>query len=237
MTYLTTNIMDATEGQGLKVLVHGPAGVGKTVLAATTGAPERTVIISAEGGLLSLRRLVQEYPDAGIDQVTVWVPRDVNDLAQMYRDLAAGGHGFEWVCIDSVSEVAEQILAEAKERLKDGRQIYGDLNERMMDLLRKFRDLPMNVYMSCKQEREKDELSGRTLYMPSMPGRRLTQGIAYLFDEVFALRVETDDNGPYRVLQCQPDGRYEAKDRSGRLEALEAPHLGKVHSKIMGGGQ
>ena len=47
-----------TNDQGmhhLKICVHGDAGTGKTRLCATTGDAENTVIISAEGGLLSLR--------------------------------------------------------------------------------------------------------------------------------------------------------------------------------------
>ena len=39
----------------LKVLVHGPAGAGKTYLASTTGNHRSTMVLSAEAGLLSLR--------------------------------------------------------------------------------------------------------------------------------------------------------------------------------------
>ena len=39
----------------LKVLVHGPAGAGKTYLASTTGNHRSTLELSAEAGLLSLR--------------------------------------------------------------------------------------------------------------------------------------------------------------------------------------
>ena len=39
----------------IKVLVHAPAGAGKTRLCATTGG--KTVILSAESGLLSYRML------------------------------------------------------------------------------------------------------------------------------------------------------------------------------------
>ena len=39
----------------LKVLVHGPAGAGKTYLASTTGNHRSTLVLSAEAGLLSLR--------------------------------------------------------------------------------------------------------------------------------------------------------------------------------------
>jgi len=69
-----------------------------------------------------------------------------------------------------------------------------------------------------------------------MPGNKLAQAIPYLVDEVLALRVEKDADGvPQRALMCAPDGLWTAKDRSGRLDAWEAPDLGAVIRKIAGG--
>lgn len=237
MTYLRTNIMDATEGQGLKVLVHGPPGSGKTTLCATTGVLDKTLIISCEASLQHLRKLHQEHPQAGIDQIDVWIPRTVIEFAQMLADLQKGDHGYEWVCIDSVTEIAEIIVAEAKARLADGRAVYGDLYERMLELLKGFRDLPLHVYMICQQYRDKEPLTGKLLYRPTMPGNKLDQRIPYLFTEVFALRVEFDADGPYRFLQCHPDGVHDVKDNAGRMDAQEPANLQHLLSKFMGVGQ
>lgn len=209
---------------GIKVLVHGPAGAGKTSLCATTGAS--TIIISAESGLLSLR---------GVDIPVI----EVKSLEQMYEayDFVANtpeGQEFSWVCLDSISEIAEVVLNHEKKVAKDPRQAYGALAEKMTDLIRAFRDLPgRNVYFSCKQERTKDEQSGAMLYYPAMPGNMLKQGVGYFFDEVMALRVEKDaDGNPTRWLQTSRDFNYEAKDRSGCLEMFEAPNLADIAAKI-----
>lgn len=209
---------------GIKVLVHGPAGAGKTSLCATTGAP--TIIISAESGLLSLR---------GFDIPVI----EVKSLDQMYEAYdfianTAEGQAFSWVCLDSISEIAEVVLNYEKKAAKDPRQAYGALAEKMTDLIRAFRDLPgRNVYFSCKQERAKDEQSGAMLYFPSMPGNTLKQGVGYFFDEVFALRVEKDaDGNPARWLQTSRDYNFEAKDRSGSLEMFESPNLAEIAAKI-----
>ena len=45
--------MTAATDQGLKMVVYGPPGSGKTMLCTTADAP--TLIISAEAGLLSIR--------------------------------------------------------------------------------------------------------------------------------------------------------------------------------------
>ena len=233
MAFKVTSIMEATKNQGLKVLVHGPAGAGKTVLCATTGQADKTLILSAEAGLLSLRRLVRE--NAALEKTTVATINSIEDLREAYRHLK-GDHPFTWVCLDSISEIAEQVLNHEKSKTKDGRAAYGALNDTMLEMLRAFRDLPVNVYMSCKQERETDDDTGKVFYVPSMPGKRLSQGISYLFDEVFALRIDRDESGPYRALVCRPDGKYEAKDRSGALAAIEQPSLKHIYDTIMNGG-
>lgn len=222
MAIQLTTTKDAAQ-HGIKVLVHGPAGAGKTVLASTTGEP--TVIISAEAGLLSLRHV--DIPVINVNSL-----QDVQDA---YSHLSGkDGESYSWIALDSISEIAEQVLSYEMKQTKDPRKAYGELSSQMMDLLRAFRDLPKNVYMSCKQVRVEDD-DGRTLYGPMMPGQKLAQQVPYLFDEVFALRVEKDAEGnPTRWLQTSPDIKHTAKDRSGALELFEPADLSAIAAKIRG---
>ncbi|MCU0938997.1 MAG: ATP-binding protein [Burkholderiaceae bacterium] len=223
MAVRLTTTRQAARDSGIKVLTHGPAGAGKTTLAATTGEP--TVIISAEAGLLSLR--AHDIPVIEVSSI-----QDVQD-AYTFLISSADAEPFRWVCLDSISEIAEVCLAAEKGRTKDPRQAYGALADQMWALIRAFRDLPgRNVYFSCKQERVTDS-NGATLYCPAMPGQRLGQGISYFFDEVFALRVEKDAEGNVtRWLQTGRDFTHEAKDRSGALELFEPPNLAAIAAKI-----
>lgn len=224
MAIRLTSTAHAALNNGLKVLVHGPAGSGKTTLCATTDEP--TVIISAEAGLLSLR---------GHDIPVIEVA-SIDDVHEAYRYItqAAEAQQFRWVCLDSISEIAEVCLAAEKKAAKDPRMAYGALADVMGQLIRAFRDLPgRNVYFSCKQARQQDQATGSTLYFPSLPGQMLGQGIAYFFDEVFAMRVEKDaDGNPSRWLQTGRDFTHEAKDRSGALAMFEPPHLGAIARKV-----
>ena len=217
-----TTTREAAHINGLKVLVYGAAGVGKTTLCATLPSP---IILSAEAGLLSLRHL----------EVPVIEVSTLEDVEAAYSYLLSPeAEAYQWVCLDSISEIAEVVLSRERKATKDPRQAYGALAEHMFDLLRAFRDLPRNIYMSSKMEKTKDEVSGAMLYSPSLPGQRLGQGIGYLFDELFALRVERDPEGqPTRWLQTGSDKQYQAKDRSGVLELFEPPDLGAVSAKIL----
>jgi phage nucleotide-binding protein len=210
---------------GVKVLVYGQAGAGKTSLIPTLPAP---IVLSAEGGLLAIREHDLPY----IEIATI------EDLREAYRFLRDSHDAREYksVAIDSLSEVAEVVLAAEKRNTKDARQAYMAMQDAMCDLIRAFRDLPgRHVYASAKLEKAQDEM-GRMLYSPSMPGQKTGQALPYFFDEVLALRVERDAEGtPHRALLCHPDGLWVAKDRSGKLGFWEAPDLGAVINKITGG--
>lgn len=210
---------------GVKVLVYGAAGAGKTTLVQTLPNP---IVLSAEGGLLSIH-------DADLPYIEV---NSMATLKEAYSWLTSSDEAkdFQSVALDSISEIAEVVLNHEKKASKDPRQAYGAMQEQMADIIRAFRDLPgRNVYMSAKLEKTQDEM-GRMLYSPSMPGNKTGQSLPYFFDEVLALRVERDaDGNTQRALMCDSDGLWLAKDRSGKLDAWEAPDLGEIIAKIAGG--
>lgn len=209
---------------GVKVLVYGQAGAGKTSLIKSLPNP---IVLSAEGGLLSIQ-------DADLPYIEI---ASMDDLQDAYKWLTSSNEatGFQSVALDSISEVAEVVLHHEMKTNKDGRAAYGEMNTVMTELIRAFRDLPgRHVLMTAKLEKSTDEM-GKMLYNPGMPGKSLTQGLPYFFDEVLALRVERDAEGvTQRALMCDSDGVWLAKDRSGKLEAWEAPDLGGIITKIGG---
>ena len=211
-------------GNGVKLLVYGQAGAGKTSLIPTLPNP---IVLSAEGGLLSIQ-------DAELPYLEITT---MAELQEAYKWLAESAEAaqFESVAIDSISEIAEVALNYEKKVNKDPRAAYGAMQEQMADIIRAFRDLPAkHVYMSAKLEKTQDEM-GRILYAPSMPGNKTGQALPYFFDEVLALRVERSEAGvPVRGLQTQGDGIWTAKDRSGRLDAWEPADLNAVIAKIGG---
>lgn len=208
---------------GVKCAVYGKAGRGKTRLCATAPNP---VIISAEGGLLSLSGY-------NIPFMTIKTVSDLQN-AHLWAMQSREARQFNTICIDSISEVAEVVLANAKGQVKDPRQAYGELADQMLNVIRAFRDLQgFNVVMTAKQDYVKDEQSGIIMNSPSLPGKTLTREFPYFFDELFQVDIgKLPDQTEYRFLRTQPDFNNEAKDRSGRLEPIEEPNLSKIFAKI-----
>lgn len=239
MALTFTTAQDASQMSGIKGLVYGPAGVGKTMLLATAPAP---LLISAESGVLSLRQAnLERLWGVGNPHICYNMPiievKTVEDLTEAYNWCAGAMEARQFLTIgmDSITEIAEVVLNNAKRQVKDPRQAYGELIEKMETLIRAFRDLiGRNVIITAKMEPTKDELTGVVKYGPAMPGAKLGNKMPYFFDEVFRLGVNKTPQGEsFRFLQTQPDLQYEAKDRSGALAPVEAPILSAVFAKIM----
>lgn len=209
---------------GVKILVYGRAGRGKTTLCATCPAP---FIFTAESGLLALARFDLPYYEIST----------MADLTNAYNWARSSTEArqFQTICLDSISEIGEKCLLAAQAKNKDGRMAYGDMIKDMNKVIKDFRDLPgKHVYMTAKQERVTSP-EGVSMFGPMMPGKQLGQAMPYFPDEVFQADIHPTEG--YYFLRCRPDFASDAKDRSGALDAMEQPHIGKIIDKILASGQ
>jgi len=221
------SLVDVVIAQGIKLLCYGGAGSGKTWLCSTTG--ESTLIISAEAGLLSIK----DAP-GDIQIVEVSTHAEVEAVLDYLEQKGTPA----WVCIDSISEIGEIVLAEQQAKHKaDGRKAYGELAIIMTALVKRFRALHCNVVMTAKLDRSKDDATGAMLYGAQMPGQKFGQALPYYFDLVCAMRVAPHPKEPKRMLrelQTCRDGQWDAKDRSGKLDIFEPQNLAELKKKILG---
>lgn len=203
---------------GIKCVVYGFSGVGKTVLCGTAPKP---IILSAEGGLLSLSG--QDIPFIEV--------KTIEEIGAAYEFLKKN-EDYETICLDSLSEIAETVLNEFKKTNKDGRQAYMQLSQSVSALIRNFRDLPgKNVVFVSKAKKETDEDSGTSSIEPYAPGQVIKFQLPYFVDEVFYMDV---DRKGIRSINTTANRKFHAKDRSGKLNDKEVPDLTAIFNKIRG---
>lgn len=208
---------------GVKCVVYGGAGVGKTRLCATAPNP---LIISAEEGLLSLSEVDCDYIEI----------KSLKELDEAYR-FVKDDKKYDTVCLDSLSEICEVLLVECLVGKKDKRQGYAEMAEATMPLLRKFRRLKnKNTVFTSKLIQRQDEESGVITQELFIPGQVIPNQVPYMVDELFCMQVDRK-NIPY--LQTTPDRMRFCKDRSGALDDKEygsngdIPNMTDLFTKIM----
>lgn len=183
----------------IRALIYGPAGCGKTVFAGT--AP-KAIYASAEGGLLSIADKAPEYVDI----------KTLKDLRDLLSFLKTQKHSYETVVIDSITEINEIIKSKLEDKREGGQlqlQDWGVLAREITDILRSFRDLPMNVVFIAQEAYITDEDKIKKV-VPSLNGKAAT-GIAYYMDIVGYVNIENDGT---RWIQTSSDKKLLTKDRS-----------------------
>lgn len=227
MNILFTNDISAEDG--IKCVVHGNSGTGKTVLASTAPSP---IIFSAEKGLLSLKRAKVPYIDIGnykqLNEAFSW--------AMSSKETK----NYQTYCLDSLSEIAEVILEEEKRKSKDGRAAHGATQDICYRLMRNFRDIKgKNVQFNAKTKMIdiSEDFTTYQRFVPIMPNNALQQQVPYFFDLVLHLYVGTDvtTNKTYRAIHTQEKREWQAKDRSGLLAEIEPANLTTIFKKAVGG--
>lgn len=211
---------------GIKAVVYGGSGVGKTRLALTAPRP---IILSAERGILSLR---------GNNLPMLPEIRTLAELVNAHNWCCndAGAQRFDTIMVDSITEIAEVVLRASHANTKDGRKAHNDTNELIINtVFRAFRDLPRkHVIMIAKERRDEDQFTKIMQATPDMPNGKLRTALPHYFDFVFRY-IDTvgQDGQPWNGLQTKGNAHGIAKDRSGRLSPYEPPHLGNLFAKAM----
>jgi hypothetical protein len=120
----------------------------------------------------------------------------------------------------------------------DTRSAYGMHGREMMAWLTHLQHIrDKNVILVGILDSKVDDY-GRTNYELQIEGSKTARELPGIVDEVITMTVMggTDGVQPYRAFVCQTlnEWSYPAKDRSGKLNVVEEPHLGKLIHKLNG---
>ena len=129
-------------------------------------------------------------------------------------------------------------LKEELPQHKNMMQAYGAMANSVDDLLRAMRDDKKNwlfLFHSDANEVYDDEgEASSTIFVPGFEGQKMQREFPYMIGDVYCMVSEFDDQGEEkRMLRTrQGDTAYYAKNRRGRLDELEEPHIGRIFWKL-----
>jgi hypothetical protein len=219
---------------GWKGCIFGGPGTGKTPLMMTGMSPVHAFI---ESGLSSVRT-VSHQPG-----VTLGTYAEMRDYT-LWATQSQEAKQFGLKTFDSYTQMADVILDEEKRINKDPRKSYGNMAEKMMEMMHWIFFAPdCDVLGLCKETLLEIEGQGKK-YRPLFPGQALDAAIPHLFDSFWRLEKVPDGKGGLaRVIRTQESFNAFARDRNGafnqnglwvpKMAELEAPDLTYLIGKAM----
>lgn len=251
------------QNKGVKALIVGPAGVGKTTLLRTLD-PTTTLFLDLEAGDLAVQ-------DVKVDTFQPRTWEECRDLvcylggpnpalpatavySQAHYDAVVDAMGgpdalakYQTYFVDSITVAGRLCFRWCEQQpesftdrgKKDVRGTYGLMGREMISWLTHLQHTRgKNVFFVGILENVKDEFNVSSWEL-QIEGSKTGKELPGIVDQIITLQfIDFGDGNAVRAFVCnQPNPfNYPAKDRSGRLEQYEEPHLGKLLAKISGNG-
>jgi DNA polymerase III delta prime subunit len=259
MLSIITAEQRASEPHGVKMLLVGPPGVGKTTSSVQGLLASTVFFVDVEAGTLSIADVPvdivrpQSWPQlrdlavriGGVDPAAPFgAPYSAQHLEQ------AGGplpelERYQTIVFDSLSAVSRlsfrwaETQPEAFSERTGKKDIRGAFGLHARELIQWSGHLQhirtKNIILIAVLELRVDEFN-RPEWRVQIEGSKAPREIMAIVDEVITMQwIDFGDAKPVRAFICSPNEYgYPAKDRSGRLNKLEEPNLGKLISKLNG---
>lgn len=249
------------EERGIKGVIFGKSGIGKTSLLWTLNA-QKTLFFDLEAGDLAVQgwegdairpKTWQECRDFAVF-IGGANPslRDNQSYSQAHYDAVIEKYGdpsaldkYDTIFIDSITVAGRlcfqwckgQPAAFNQQGKEDTRGAYGLHGQEMIAWLTHLQHTRVkNIWFVGILDEKLDDFN-RKVFSPQIEGSKTGNELPGIFDQVITMaEIQATDGSSYRAFvnhHINPYG-FDAKDRSGRLELLEKPHLGELMEKIKG---
>lgn len=248
------------ERRGIKGVLAGISGIGKTSQLWTLD-PASTLFLNMEAGELAVQGWpgdevrVRDWELAR--DIACWIG---GPNPAMRDDQPYGSGHFNRVCatfgdpaalakyatlfVDSITVASRLCLQWCKGQPQavsdrsgkpDMRASYGLLGQEMISWLTHLQHTPdRNVWLVGILDKRLDDFN-RPYFTLQIEGSKTGLELPGIVDEVVTMaELRTEDGKPYRAFVCTTLNQFgfPAKDRSGRLDTVEEPHLGRLMEKI-----
>ena len=249
---------------GVKALILGPSGIGKTSLLRTLDT-ETTLFFDLEAGDLAVEGVPVDtvqprtWDECRTLAALIGGPNPALRPEQPYSEAhykhcvakAEGGPDlsrYRTVFVDSITVAGRLCFQWAqgqpeavseKTGKPDVRGAYGLHGREMMAWLSHLQHARgLNIIFVGILERKEDDY-GRAQWVPQIEGSKVGREIGGIVDQVITMQEVAAEDRRFRAFICQSlnEWGYPAKDRSGRLDLMEPPHLGKLLEKVRAGAR
>ena len=251
-----------SQRRGIKAAIFGKCGLGKTSLLWTL-PPEKTLFMDLEAGDLAVEGWAGDtirprtWTDCRDFAVFIGGPNPALRDDQVYSDAhyaavidkygdASALDRYDTIFVDSIT-VAGRLCFQwcrgqpeafsDKTNKPDIRGAYGLHGREMIGWLTHLQHTRSKNIVFVGVLDEKLDDFNRKLFVPQIDGAKTGLELPGIVDEVLTLaELKSEDGALHRAFVCQTLNTwgYPAKDRSGRLELTEEPHLGRLFEKING---
>lgn len=115
----------------------------------------------------------------------------------------------------------------------DTRGAYGLVARELIAWFTQVQHMKLSTIIVGILDRKEDDLK-RVSWEPQIVGSSAALALPGIFDQVITMQIfETPEGAKYRALICTPNQwNYPGKDRSGRLDMMEPPDLGRLITKM-----
>lgn len=213
---------DFAQNFGVKAVVYGGAGSGKTPVINTCPRP---VLLCCEPGMLSMR-------GSTVPTFQAFTPELIDEFFTWFFN-SNESKNFDTIAIDSASHMAEIYLQAALKSNKHGLAAYGEMATKTLKHLNiLYFTQHKHAYVIAKQEIINE--NGLTLRRPYFPGKQLPVEMPHKYDQILHLDIQNIPGmGQYKAFRCVGSIDVMARDRTGMLNEFEEPHFGKLVAKAM----
>lgn len=250
------------ESRGIKGVIFGPSGIGKTSLLWTL-RNSTTLFFDLEAGDLAIEGLAVDAirprtwtecrdfavfiggPNPALRDDQVYSAAHFAAVCQKFGDPAALDQ-YDTVFIDSITVAGRlcfqwckgQPEAHSEKTGKpDVRGAYGLHGREMIAWLTHLQHTRgKNIWFVGILDQKLDDFN-RKVFVPQIDGSKTGLELPGIVDQVITMaEIKGDGDQLQRGFVCQTlnSWGYPAKDRSGRLDLIEPPHLGQLMDKIRG---
>lgn len=207
---------------GFKALIYGPPGSAKTPLLNTAPRP---LLLACEPGLLSMRGSTIPtfcaFTSAAIDDFFKWFFNS-NETKQ-----------FDTIAVDSISQMAEIYLTDAKKSNKHGLKAYGEMAEKVLEQLGGlYFTKEKHTYLIAKEAAIDD--NGTRIRKPYFPGQQLPIEVPHKYDAILRLAMHNVPGvGQKLAFRCVGSLEEMARNRTGMLLEFEPPDFSALVRKAI----